>query len=78
MDKIKGYRTIVFSVIMAVSTLMTIFFGVDVSADATKLKDGFDMVLQGLVTVWGIGSIWLRIITDSPIFKGKSDDSGKA
>ena len=78
MDKLKGYRTIVFSVIMAVSTLMTIFFGVDVSADATKLKDGVDMLLQGLVTVWGVGSIWLRIITDSPIFKGKTNDSGVA
>lgn len=74
MDKLKGYRTIVFNVIMAISMLMTIFFGVDVSGDATKLKEGIDMALQGLTTIWGIGSIWLRIITDSPIFKGKSND----
>ena len=78
MDKLKGYKTIIFNVIMAISMLMTIFFGVDVSADATKLKDGIDMALQGLITVWGIGSIWLRIITDSPIFRGKPNDSSKA
>lgn len=77
MDKLKGYRTIIFSVIMAISTLMTIFFGVDVSADATKLKDGFDMVLQGLITVWGIGSVWLRMITNSPVFKGNQKQSDK-
>ena len=74
MDKLKGYRTIVFNVIMAISMLMTIFFGVDVSGDATKLKEGIDMALQGLTTIWGIGSIWLRIITDSPIFRGKPND----
>lgn len=78
MDKLKGYRTIVFNIIMAASTLMTIFFGVDVSDDATKLKEGIDLLLEGLTVVWGVGNVWLRAITNSPIFKGKPNDSGKA
>jgi hypothetical protein len=54
---------------MAISTSLTVFFGVDVSEDTTRLREGVDSILFGLTAVWSVGSVWLRIVTDSPIFK---------
>lgn len=68
---LQGYRTIIFNIVMAIATMITLFTGVDTSEDIPKLKDGIDLLLQGLTVVWGIGGIWFRMITTSPIFKRK-------
>jgi hypothetical protein len=71
---VKGYRTIIFNVIMALGALVTLLSGVSVQDDVTKLADGVDLILEGIVAVWAIGSVWLRMITDSPVFKGKAKE----
>lgn len=78
MDKLKGYRTIIFNCIMAIGAMVTLLSGVTVQDDVTKLADGVDLILQGIIAIWGIGSVWLRMITNSPVFKGRTDDSSKA
>jgi hypothetical protein len=71
---VKGYRTIIFNVIMALGALVTLLSGVSVQDDVTTLADGVDLILEGIVAVWAIGSVWLRMITDSPVFKGKAKE----
>jgi hypothetical protein len=74
MAGLKGYRTIIFNVIMALAALVTLLTGTSVTDDITKLADGVDLILEGIVAVWAIGSVWLRMITDSPVFKGKAKE----
>jgi hypothetical protein len=64
----KGYKTVIFNVIMFIATLVTLFTGVDVSKDAMVLQEGTMMVLIGLDVIWTIGGVWFRSITDTPIF----------
>jgi hypothetical protein len=71
---VKGYRTIIFNVIMALGALVTLLSGVSVQDDVTTLADGVDLILEGIVAVWAIGSVWLRYVTDSPVFKGKAKE----
>jgi len=70
----KGYRTIIFNVIMAIAALVTLLTGTSVVGDVTKLADGVDLILEGIIAVWAIGSVWLRMVTDSPIFKGRAKE----
>jgi hypothetical protein len=71
----KGWRTIVFNVIMALGALVTLLTGVSVQDDVATLANGVDLILEGIIAVWAIGAVWLRMITDSPVFKGRKDDS---
>ena len=70
-DSIKGYRTVVFNVLMAVATISALLTGTKVENEVVQIQEGIDLLLQGLAVIWAAGSIWLRSITDSPIFKGK-------
>lgn len=69
MDNIKGFRTIAFNVVMTIGMLVTVWTGIDTSAEVEQVQEGINSILTGIVSVWLVGSIWLRVLTDSPIFK---------
>lgn len=71
MDTIKGYRTIVFNVLMAIATITALLTGTKVENEVIQIQQGIDLLIQGLAIIWAAGSIWLRSVTDSPIFKKK-------
>lgn len=71
MDKIKGYRTILFNILMAIATITALFTGTKVENEVIQIQNGIDLLIQALAIIWAAGSIWLRAITDSPIFKSK-------
>ena len=68
MDKIKGFRTIAFNAVMGIGMLLTITLGIDTSSEVAQVQANIDAILTGLVSLWLVGSILLRAITDSPIF----------
>jgi uncharacterized membrane protein len=65
---LKGYRTIIFNVVTLVAALITMWTGTDVTGDVVEMTDAMYMVLSGLFVVFGIGNMWFRAITDTPIF----------
>ena len=69
MDSIKGFRTIAFNVSMTIGMLITVWTGIDTSEQVAQVQDGINSILTGIISVWLIGSVWLRVLTDSPIFK---------
>lgn len=69
LDKIKGYRTVIFNILMASATITALISGVKVENEVKQLMEGFDLLLVAITAIWTSGSIWLRAITDSPIFK---------
>ena len=71
LDKIKGYRTVIFNIVMSFAVITTLLTGVNVENEVTQLQKGFDLLIESLTVLWAAGNIWLRAITDSPIFKGK-------
>lgn len=73
MDTLKGYRTVLFNLIMILAYLVTLITGVDVTEDVVQLKDGVYQLLISLGIIWSVFSIWLRYITDTPIFRKRID-----
>jgi hypothetical protein len=71
MDAIKGFRTVLFNVLAAAAVLITLTTGVETKGDLVVLQQGVEQVIEGIVIVWVVGSVWLRAVTDSPIFKSK-------
>ncbi len=65
---LKGYKTIVFNVIMTV-TMIAKTWGIDLGIDVTEAGAQIDAVEKALMVIWGVGNMWLRAVTDSPIFK---------
>jgi len=72
MDTFKGFKTVIFNVIMVLAAMMTLLTGADTVDDAIVLKEGADQMLQGIIVVWGVGAIWLRTLTNTAIFSRKS------
>lgn len=68
MEFLKGYRTIIFTVVMAgVMLVRALNPGAELPDEAT-IKQTIDAVNVALVSVWGVGSLILRAITTSSIF----------
>lgn len=65
----KGYKTIVFNVLMTLGTLVAVWTGHDTKAEIEVLSENIEAILSAAVLVWGIGNAWLRAVTDSPIFR---------
>lgn len=70
-DNLKGYRTVIFNLVMFLAMLVTLITGSDRQEEAEVLTQGALLIAEGLVFVWAIGSVWLRAITDSPVFTKK-------
>lgn len=67
----KGYRTVFFNLVMIIAHMVTMVSGIDVTEEATQMQEGFLLLLAGLDLVWAIGNVWLRYITDTPIFSSE-------
>lgn len=65
----KGYKTVAFNALMTVGMFITVWTGHDTTAEVEVVKDNVLNISTALTVVWGIGNVWLRAITDSPIFK---------
>ena len=66
---LKGYRTIIFNVIMTV-LLMIRLWQPDIELPSEgDISAGLDLIDKALVFVWGLGNLIIRIITDTPIFR---------
>lgn len=66
----KGYRTILLNLIATIGMLVTLLTGVDTKDGVTVIQDQAVTILNAGVIAWGILSIWLRALTDTPIFWG--------
>ena len=71
LESIKGYRTVIFNVLMALATISSLLSGISVEQEVLQIQKGFDVLLEALAIIWAAGNIWIRSLTDSPIFKGK-------
>jgi hypothetical protein len=71
LEALKGYKTVIFNVLMALATITSLLSGTSVEGEVMQLSKGFDLLLEALIIIWSAGNIWLRAITDSPIFKKK-------
>ena len=59
MNSLKGYRTIIFNLIMGAASMAGL-----------TLDPAHALAWAGTaVTVWAVGGILLRVVTDSPVFK---------
>ncbi len=65
----KGFKTVLFNLIMFVGQGLTIWLGVDTEEGVTVLQENVDMIIAGITAIWTVGNVWLRAVTDSPIFK---------
>ena len=67
MSKLKGWRTVTFNVIM---TLIMTYMLFKPNADLPSANDvngALTSVEAAITAVWGLGNVFLRAITDTPI-----------
>jgi hypothetical protein len=69
LDKLKGFKTIAFNVLMGATMLIRFFNPETQVPDVEEVTAAVDAVGASLTAIWGFGNMWLRAITDSPIFK---------
>ena len=69
MKKLKGYRTIIMNVIMTISTVLMIWAGKYSDESLQFIKDNSEEILTSIAAIWGLLGTWLRIATDTPVFK---------
>ena len=71
----KGYKTVIFNVVMTVVMAWRLWF----PETASELPTGetvqvvIDNIDKALIAGWGIGNLILRTITNTPIFKNKAN-----
>jgi len=70
MESLKGYRTVIFTIVAALAMIVTLITGTKTDGDVVVIQQGVDQILNGIVAVWTIGSLWLRYVTETPIFQG--------
>ena len=69
LDKIKGYRTLVFNGIMAALLLWRTLRPSDPVPDDATITTIIDMLFKSLDVVTLIGNVFLRFKTDTPVGK---------
>ena len=63
----KGYKTVVFNLIMGVVMFVNQVLGTEL--DANELLTNLNGLEEAITGIWLTGNVWLRAVTDSPIFK---------
>lgn len=66
--KMKGYKTVVFNIIMGIVMLVKVLGGDASGLEDVDVSGAIDIVEAGLVTLWSVGNIILRAITSTKIF----------
>lgn len=75
MDNLKGWRTFIFNVLAATAMIVTLITGTRTEDDLIVMQQGVEHLIEAIVAIWTIGNIWLRAITDTPIFQRKQTPS---
>lgn len=65
----KGFRTVLFNAVMAVVMIVKAINPDAELPDEVAVTASIDAVELAIGLVWSIGNLFLRAITDSPIFK---------
>ena len=73
MEALRGWRTVMFNVIMAAAMCVTLLTGTATEDDVIVLKQGVEHIIEGVIAVWTVGNLWLRAVTDTPIFQGRKN-----
>ena len=67
----KGYRTVVFNAIMTVTAMVAVLAGGGDASPAPSpeaINAGLDYVEAAFAFIWGVGNMWLRGVSNTPIF----------
>lgn len=67
----KGYRTIIFNVLMTSVMFVNLWNPTAEMPDAAAMNAGLDVVDGAITFIWGAGNAILRAITNSPMFKAE-------
>jgi hypothetical protein len=65
----KGYKTVAFNLIMTVLMMISLWLPEADLPEANVISQMLEGAEATLTTIWGVGNMILRAITDSPIFK---------
>ena len=68
---LKGYRTIIFNVIMTALMILKMWQPETEIPGGEEISTGLDMVDAAIAFVWGIGNLIFRAITDTSIGESK-------
>lgn len=67
----KGWRTVTFNIVAMIGMLVTVLTGTETKDDVVVVQESTMQAIEAGIVVWGIVSVWLRAITNTPIFWGK-------
>jgi hypothetical protein len=65
----KGWKTVLFNAVMVVIALVTTLNPDAEKPDAAAVQGAIDTGEAAFATIWGVGNVILRALTNSPIFK---------
>ena len=67
----KGYKTIIFNVIMSAVMIISMWNPGEASAlpDASQVSGLMDQAEAWITAVWGVGNVILRAVTSTAIFQ---------
>ena len=65
----KGYRTIIFNAIMTLIMVMRLWKPDVEMPGELEINAGLDAIDAAITFVWGLGNLFLRTVTNTPIFK---------
>lgn len=71
MDKLKGYKTVAFNVIMAILPIVAILNPDAQLPSGETISQNLDVIFGAYATLTATGNLILRAVTNSPIFKKK-------
>ena len=64
---LKGYRTIIFNVVMTALMVLKMWKPDIEIPGAEEISGGLDMLDAGLAFVWGLGNLFFRVITNTAV-----------
>lgn len=68
MEFLKGFKTVIFNVVMALVTIV-LAFNPDLALDPDAVSAGIDSLFAAIAVLWAAGSVVLRWLTTTAIFK---------
>ena len=77
MQRIKGYKTVAFNVVMTALLLIRAWQPEAELPTEEQVTQSLDAIDQGLIATWGLGNVVLRAVTNSPIFKRAAPEASK-
>ena len=66
---LKGYRTIIFNVVMTALMVLKMWKPEIEIPGGEEISAGLDMVDAAMAFIWGLGNLFFRAITDTPVGK---------